>query len=102
MYSLEFFVVCSINRRIIRMKKIGILTINDYTNYGNRLQNYATQEELKSLGLQVETIVNISKNKKIEKTSIKHKIKILQQMPIDKIYEKLSLKIWNYFHSKKI
>ena len=31
------------------MKKIGIITINDYNNYGNRLQNYAVQEVLKSL-----------------------------------------------------
>ena len=29
------------------MKKIGILTINDDGNYGNRLQNYAVQEILK-------------------------------------------------------
>lgn len=29
--------------------KIGIVTINDYNNYGNRLQNYATQEILKKL-----------------------------------------------------
>lgn len=40
------------------MKKIGILTINDYTNYGNRLQNYAVQEVLKSLGTDPVTIVN--------------------------------------------
>lgn len=38
--------------------KIGIATIVDYKNYGNRLQNYALQEVLKSLGGQVETIVN--------------------------------------------
>ena len=33
------------------MKKIGILTINDYTNLGNRLQNYAVQETLKNKGI---------------------------------------------------
>lgn len=38
--------------------KIGIITINDNNNYGNRLQNYATQEVLKTLGCEVETIVN--------------------------------------------
>lgn len=38
--------------------KIGIATIVDYKNYGNRLQNYALQEVLKSLGAEVETIVN--------------------------------------------
>lgn len=40
------------------MKKVGIITICDYNNYGNRLQNYAVQEVLKSLGLKVETIKN--------------------------------------------
>ena len=47
------------------MKKIGIVTIIDYTNYGNRLQNYAVQEVLKSLGCKVETLVyeTIKENK---------------------------------------
>ena len=40
------------------MKKIAILTINDYGNYGNRLQNYAVQEIIKSLGFKVVTINN--------------------------------------------
>jgi hypothetical protein len=38
------------------LKKVGIITLNSYFNYGNRLQNYAAQEVLKSLGLSVETI----------------------------------------------
>ena len=36
--------------------KIGILTITDGANYGNRLQNYAMQIFLSSLGYEVETI----------------------------------------------
>lgn len=40
----------------IQHKKIGILTLNGYVNYGNRLQNYALQEVLKSIGFEVETI----------------------------------------------
>ncbi len=40
------------------MKRIGIHTITDYVNYGNRLQNYATQEILRQLGFEVESIVN--------------------------------------------
>lgn len=40
------------------MKKVGIITLCGYYNYGNRLQNYATQEVIKSLGCEVETIVN--------------------------------------------
>ncbi len=41
------------------MKKIGIITIFDENNYGNRLQNYAVQEVLKSLNLNPETIKNV-------------------------------------------
>lgn len=40
------------------MKKIGIITIYDENNYGNRLQNYAVQEVLKSMNFEVETIKN--------------------------------------------
>ena len=42
------------------MKKIGIITIYDENNYGNRLQNYAVQEVLKSMNFDVETIKNIN------------------------------------------
>ena len=31
------------------MKKIGLVTIVDYKNYGNRLQNYAAQQVLRSI-----------------------------------------------------
>jgi len=48
------------------MKRIGIHTIIDYVNYGNRLQNYATQEILKSLGYEVESVINYP-TKPIEK-----------------------------------
>lgn len=37
------------------MKKVGILTITDGSNYGNRLQNYAMQKLLESIVFQVET-----------------------------------------------
>ena len=40
------------------MNKIGIITINDNNNYGNRLQNYAVQTYLKKLGFDVETLKN--------------------------------------------
>lgn len=38
--------------------RVGVLTINGNNNYGNRLQNYAVQEVLKSLGCDVQTVVN--------------------------------------------
>lgn len=39
--------------------QIGIVTINDNNNYGNRLQNYAVQEVLKKQGFEAITIKNI-------------------------------------------
>ncbi|WP_315119217.1 polysaccharide pyruvyl transferase family protein [uncultured Clostridium sp.] len=81
------------------MKKVAILTINDYQNYGNRLQNYAAQEVLKSLGFSVETIrntTNTSGNGVIGK--LIGKIHRLNKMTISEIYRKLNLKIWEYAH----
>lgn len=40
------------------MKKVAIITLNGYFNYGNRLQNYALQETISSFGFEVETIIN--------------------------------------------
>lgn len=40
------------------MKKVGIVTINDYNNYGNRLQNYAVEKILEKLNVDVVTLKN--------------------------------------------
>ena len=40
------------------MDKVGIITLNGYFNYGNRLQNYALQEFIKMNGYECETIIN--------------------------------------------
>lgn len=42
--------------------KIAIITITDGENYGNRLQNYALQQVLMSLGHEVETIKRLTIN----------------------------------------
>lgn len=47
------------------MKKIALYTIQSI-NYGNRLQNYATQEILKLMGYDVYTLRNSPKNSEIE------------------------------------
>lgn len=39
------------------MRKVAIVTLIGYYNYGNRLQNYATQEVIESLGCKTQTIV---------------------------------------------
>lgn len=38
------------------MKKIGIVTISDNNNFGNRLQNYAVQESLKKINIETISI----------------------------------------------
>ena len=40
------------------LRTVGIVTINDDTNYGNRLQNFALQEAVRSLGWEPETLTN--------------------------------------------
>jgi len=40
----------------VKKNNVGIITINGYYNYGNRLQNYALQKTLEDLGNDVETI----------------------------------------------
>ena len=39
--------------------KVGIITINDNNNYGNRLQNYAVQEFMKKEKNECYTLKNI-------------------------------------------
>lgn len=57
--------------------KIGIFTINDNENYGNRLQNYAVQEFLKKKNIKVETVIN-QKNR----YGIRYYLAILKRMLI--------------------
>lgn len=58
------------------MKRIGIITLNGYFNYGNRLQNYALQETLKSYGHDVETIW-IKEESKKKRSFFKRIIKLI-------------------------
>lgn len=60
------------------LKKIGILTINDYTNYGNRLQNYAVQEVLKSIGVEPTTIVNTTLRSRATPTNNSRLLRLLK------------------------
>lgn len=89
------------------MKKIGILTINDYSNYGNRLQNYALQELLKSLGFNVDTIVNLSNETDPSEKSIIEKViskspKEMCKLIKEKIHYKFNKKEIDEIKNKKI
>lgn len=79
-------------------KKIGIITITDYLNYGNRLQNYATQIVLQSLGFYVISIKNSTGNiiPKIKTSLSESAFRILKQSPfilISKALKKIKRKI---------
>jgi len=85
------------------MKKIAILTINDYQNYGNRLQNYATQEVLKTLGFSVETIVNSTMLKKQNnKNKIIDRINNLRRMTTKERYRRITSMLLKYLYKRKI
>lgn len=85
--------------------KIGILTINDYNNYGNRLQNYALQEVLKSLGHEPYTIrnlvVNDRRNRMVRNLAkinrIRKKIAIQHKNEFDFIREKAFVQFNNQY-----
>ncbi|MGO5013583.1 polysaccharide pyruvyl transferase family protein [Niallia sp. Sow4_A1] len=81
------------------MKKIAILTINDYDNYGNRLQNYASQEVLKSLGFSVETVIH--KTNRNNKMSSLDKIKNIRGLSPSEISLKFNTKLKKYLYNRR-
>ena len=56
------------NRKKVNL--IGIITLNDNNNYGNRLQNYAMQKVIQEYGYVVKDIVNTKKDIKSRLISI--------------------------------
>lgn len=74
------------------MRKIGIVTLNGYKNYGNRLQNYALQETIKTFGYSVDTVIVDTESftgSTLDKRSRSYSIK------------KIGKKILNYSSGKK-
>jgi len=67
------------------MKKVAIVTISWGKNYGNKLQNYATQEVYKKMGYKVETI----KFKPTIKRKNNSKISKLRGISLNKAISKL-------------
>lgn len=66
------------------MKKVAIITIDDNNNYGNRLQNYALQEFLKKMNLNVETLKNreyYNEKRMFILRTIKNNFKIKEAIP---------------------
>lgn len=85
------------------MEKVAIITLNGYFNYGNRLQNYAVQEVLKSYGFNTETIVVNVNNKKTDNNILPiKKVKRLKGKDIEDILNKIKTILWNKFYKKDI
>lgn len=86
-----------------RNKRVGIITLVGYDNYGNRLQNYATQEIIKSLNFNTETFVvrNLPNN-----TTFSNKISRVCSMSLGKIclgiYKKTKRQIYYFANSEMI
>lgn len=82
------------------MAKIGIITLNGYYNYGNRLQNYALQEVLKSLGFIVETILVDNKQEKQESNNPKYanRLKKLREKSLYDIIKEVKITVWDIIH----
>jgi len=80
----------------------AILTINDYNNYGNRLQNYATQEVVKSVGFQAITIVNIKNKINSSNNSLVEVFQKLKVMSNRERYDRVKREIWFRINSKAI
>lgn len=76
------------------MKKIALLTLNGYFNYGNRLQNYALQEILNLMNFKVETVINNNKPSKNKNYTFKERMNNIMNMTFRKMFIILKYKIW--------
>lgn len=75
------------------MKKTGIITLNGYFNYGNRLQNYALEKIIQGMGFQVETIRidGRTKNEVIKEKLAKFKRKVIRNPRYDDIQKRINI-----------
>lgn len=83
------------------MRKVGIVTIVGYHNYGNRLQNYASQETIRGLGYDVETIVcnrGLDRPKESWHQISIRKLRTFRKLLQKKDYEPIKKKITDVFY----
>src|SRR5690625_3222498 len=85
------------------MKKIGIITLNGYHNYGNRLQNYALQTTLERMGFVADTLVG-KDNNQVKKQNVSYMNRILKIMkqPLSNTMESVNRKIKNIIYKNRI
>lgn len=86
----------------MKLRKIGILTLNGYFNYGNRLQNYALQETLRTMGFEVETVINedlFNRGRKF--TFYERMSNLMKKSPVD-IFNRFRYKMWTIRNREEI
>lgn len=72
-------------------KKIGIITLHGYENYGNKLQNYALQEVIKSLGFTAQTVV--IRDTQTNDKKYMRKFKTAMKMSFKELYKNITTRI---------
>ncbi len=84
-------------------KKIAIITLNGYDNFGNRLQNFAVEHTIKILGFEPFTLrVNPGRiYSYIPKLSINERLKLLKTRHFSYIYLQIKTKLRKIFLSKR-
>lgn len=86
-------------------EKVGIITLDGYFNYGNRLQNYALQEVVKDLGFEVDTLIvprkSLHPNYQKEKIITKLITKLTKRSPKETI-KRFLIKITEQNHKTMI
>ena len=66
-------------RKRFRVKRIGIVTLDGTSNYGNRLQNFALQQTLEQLGYEVDTLVPKFPETETSKEKLKRMFKLVRK-----------------------
>lgn len=83
------------------MKNIGLITLNGYENYGNRLQNYALKKHLQDQGFSVDNIWQLTPVEYI-KIRIKRLIKSRKRFKNFYEFDKVYIKSKYVFDIKKV
>lgn len=84
------------------MRKIGIITIPDYDNYGNRLQNFAVKHFFSEMGYEVDTLeLNDIEFKQYGIRKIKLFIKKIKFRPLIYLFEFINGKLKKVKRYKK-
>ena len=84
------------------MRKVGIITLNGYFNYGNRLQNYALERVLRSFDCDTSTIKVQNIDASTSKDTVLYRLQRIVRKDKGEILDKLQRKTRNIIHKTEI